>query len=101
MKISEFQTLMKELYLHQDRERGHFKTFLWLIEEVGELASLLKEETPSKSRISEEMADIMAWTSSLANLLEIDLEQALQQKYPNKCLKCNSNPCRCGNKNGD
>ena len=98
MKFSEFQKLMKELYFHQDSNRGIEKTFIWLVEEVGELASTLKQGSElDLSKISEEMADIIAWMSSLANLLEIDLEKALVEKYPNKCIKCNSNPCCCSN----
>ena len=89
---------MKELYFHQDSNRGIEKTFIWLVEEVGELASTLKQGSQlDLNKISEEMADIIAWMSSLANLLEIDLEKALVEKYPNKCIKCNSNPCCCSN----
>ncbi len=40
MKISDFQNLMKELYLHRDSNRGISNTFIWLIEEIGELAFL-------------------------------------------------------------
>lgn len=98
MKISEFQKSMKEIFFHQDSKRGIEKTFIWLVEEVGELANTLKQGSELDSKkISEEMADIIAWMSSLANLLEIDLEKALNDKYPNKCIKCNSNPCRCSN----
>jgi len=78
--------------------RGIEKTFIWLVEEVGELASTLKQDSElDLNKVSEEMADIIAWMSSLANLLEIDLEKALVDKYPNKCIKCNSNPCCCSN----
>ncbi len=96
MRVSEFQNLMKTLYFHQDTKRGIEKTFIWLVEEIGELARLLKDKGyKNRKDISEELADILAWTSSLANLLEINLETALSEKYPNKCLKCDSNPCCC------
>ena len=95
MKISEFQELIRTLYLNKDKNRGISGTFIWLIEEIGELASLLNEETLDSTKISEELADIIAWTTSLANLMEIELEEALNLKYPEKCKKCNSNPCKC------
>ena len=95
MKISEFQKLMRDLYFHQDSKRGLEGTFIWLVEEMGELASLLKENKIQKDKTAEELADIIAWTGSIANLLEIDLENALKKKYPNKCSKCDSIPCRC------
>ncbi len=95
MKISDFQNLMRELYFHRDSERGINRTFIWLVEEIGELANLIKYEKIEKKHISEEIADIIAWTNSLANLLDIDIEKALSEKYPQKCLKCNSSPCQC------
>jgi NTP pyrophosphatase (non-canonical NTP hydrolase) len=95
MRFSEFQTLIKELYYTKDHARGVNGSFIWLVEEVGELATLLKKEDLELDKISEEIADIIAWTSSIANLLDIDIESALRQKYPNKCSKCNSKPCVC------
>ncbi|MFX1327733.1 MAG: MazG nucleotide pyrophosphohydrolase domain-containing protein [Promethearchaeota archaeon] len=95
MKISEFQNLIKELYLLRDKNRGIKGTFLWLIEEIGELAQVLKSEKVDKKHVSEELADVIAWTSSLANLLNINLEHALSNKYPDICIKCRSNPCIC------
>ena len=46
-------------------------------------------------RTNKEIADVIAWVNSLANLLDINVEEALFDKYPNKCRKCNSLPCRC------
>ena len=95
MKISDFQKLMRELYFHRDSERGINRTFIWLVEEIGELANLIKYEKIEKTHISEEIADIIAWTNSLANLLDINIEKALSEKYPKTCIKCNSSPCQC------
>jgi NTP pyrophosphatase (non-canonical NTP hydrolase) len=95
MNISEFQKLIKHLYFKKDKERGLYKTFIWLVEEIGELANLIKSNDMTKEDIKEELADITAWTISIANILEIDIESALIDKYPNKCRKCNSSPCQC------
>lgn len=95
MKISDFQKLMRELYFNRDSERGINRTFIWLVEEIGELANLIKNEKIEKKHISEEIADIIAWTNSLANLLDINIEKALSEKYPKNCIKCNSSPCQC------
>ncbi len=95
MRFKEFQKLIEELYFKKDNARGIKGTFIWLIEEIGELATLLNKDDFNLEKISEEIADIIAWTCSIANLLEIDIESALRQKYPDKCIKCNSNPCIC------
>ena len=96
MKISDFQDLIKNLYLPNDLKRGAKSTFIWLVEEVGELATLLNSSDINKKKTSEELADIIAWTMSIANLLHVDMEEALFNKYPNKCRKCSSAPCKCG-----
>jgi len=96
MEIREFQKLIKKLYFHKDSERGVEKTFIWLCEELGELAeALLKKD---KAMLKEELADVFAWLVSLANLLEIDLEDAVREKYPEFCVKCGKAPCECKEK---
>ena len=95
MEISDFQKLIKDLYFHKDTKRGIDKTFIWLVEEIGELANIFNKKKYKKEIISEELADIIAWSCSIANLLDIDIENALVDKYPNKCLRCSQNPCIC------
>ncbi len=96
MRITEFQGLIKDLYFRQDYKRGIKATYIWLIEEIGELAKIINDPKIDIEQASEELADIIAWTSSLANLLDIDLKDALLKKYPNMCIKYKSNPCICG-----
>ncbi len=97
MKISEFQNLIKDLYFKADKHRGIDATFIWLIEEIGEFARILRSKEINTNDASEELSDIIAWTNSIANLLDIDLESAISKKYPGVCVKCKSNPCICGN----
>ncbi|MEM0084972.1 MAG: MazG nucleotide pyrophosphohydrolase domain-containing protein [Candidatus Methanomethylicia archaeon] len=93
MQLSEVQQLIKEIYFNRDRERGIEKTFIWFVEEVGEFAKTLKKG--SKSDVENELADVFAWLLSLANLLEIDLENAFTSKYNWCCPRCKQNPCKC------
>ena len=41
MQIKEFQGIISEKYEKRDRERGIPATFMWFVEEVGELATAL------------------------------------------------------------
>ncbi len=84
MEINEFQQLMRQLYFKNDYERGVLKTALWLIEEIGELAGAIVKDG-SQEELEEELADIIAWTASLANILNIDLATAINKKY-HHCL---------------
>jgi NTP pyrophosphatase (non-canonical NTP hydrolase) len=95
LKIAEFQNLMQDLYLKRDKARGLEKTMLWLVSEVGELSEAIRLQNSQK--IAEEAADVLAWLCSVANLTNIDLETAASSKYPGKCARCDSNPCKCKN----
>jgi len=84
MHIKAFQQIISEKYEKTDRERGIPKTFLWFMEEIGELATALASD--DKENQEEEFADVMAWLCTLANISDIDLEQALK-KYTSGTLK--------------
>lgn len=81
MHIREFQRLISDRYEKTDRERGVPKTFMWFIEEVGELSTALAG-TDRENQI-EEFADVLAWLCTLANIQDVDLETAVQ-KYTTK-----------------
>ena len=93
MRIAEFQNLMEDLYIQRDRKRGVDKTMLWLISEVGELAEAIRIRNTQK--IAEELADVLAWLCSVANLTKIDLGAEALNKYPGRCDRCNCKPCQC------
>jgi len=84
MHISEFQKLISEKYEERDRQRGTPKTFLWFVEEVGELATALAKD--DKQNKNEEFADVFAWLCTLANINDVDLEKACK-KYTSGRLK--------------
>ena len=96
MQISEFQELIDRMYSDRDRERGTSGTFMWLIEEVGELASALAEGTPEEK--SKEFADVLAWIFTLANVADVDLASALEAKYGSGCPGCGKMICVCNAK---
>jgi NTP pyrophosphatase (non-canonical NTP hydrolase) len=93
LHIAEFQEMMKYLFLQRDSERGVKGTYKWLVDEVNELGEALQRE--NREETEKEFADVIAWLSSLANLLDIDLEKAALSKYPHLCPKCEKAPCEC------
>jgi NTP pyrophosphatase (non-canonical NTP hydrolase) len=90
--LAEFQDLMRRTYLDRDERRGRDATFRREVEEVGELARTLRREDP-KARI-EEVSDVLAWLTSLANQAGVDLEEAAA-RYADGCPKCGQIPCGC------
>lgn len=93
MRIGEFQQLMKDLYYERDLKRGKDKTMLWVVEEIGELAEAVKDD--DRPTVAEELADVIAWVTSIANLYNLNLEEILSTKYPGYCPRCENKPCEC------
>ncbi len=93
MHIREFQQLIDKMYSDKDRARGSAKTFLWFAEEVGELASAIAK-SDDRANLTEEFADVLAWLVTLANVENIDLEEAIT-KFTKGCPGCGEITCRC------
>ncbi|MEO0530682.1 MAG: MazG nucleotide pyrophosphohydrolase domain-containing protein [Planctomycetota bacterium] len=93
MHVSDFQQLIRDMYLDKDIERGIDGTFMWLMEEVGELAAALREGTLEEQR--GEFADVLAWLTTIANVAGVDLTEALREKYGSGCPGCGLMACRC------
>jgi NTP pyrophosphatase (non-canonical NTP hydrolase) len=90
--LAEFQRRIEATFLERDRRRGLEGTFLWFVEEVGELARALKKGDPENLR--EEFADVLAWLATLASIAGVDLASAAEA-YADGCPSCHASPCRC------
>ena len=77
MDIQDFQNFIRKKYFQRDNERGTPATFMWFIEEVGELSSALAGD--DDLNIEEEFADVLAWLCTLANISGVDLEKAVEK----------------------
>jgi len=91
--LADFQTLIRRMYLEKDVARGIDGTFMWLIEEIGELAGALRDGTPEEQ--AEEFADVLAWLATIANVAGIDLTVAVGHKYGSGCPGCGRSVCTC------
>jgi NTP pyrophosphatase (non-canonical NTP hydrolase) len=91
--IKEAQEMMRRIYLKRDKTRGVMGTLERTFDELEELREAIQNDDPGS--VSDEMGDVFAWLCSLANLLGIDLSEALFNKYSDVCSKCKSSPCDC------
>ena len=92
MSLDEFQEQIESIYFERDSARGVAGTFMWFLEEVGELAHALRaDETES---LHEEFADVLAWLSTLASISGVRLSEAAG-RYGQGCPYCGHAPCTC------
>jgi NTP pyrophosphatase (non-canonical NTP hydrolase) len=93
VSFADFQGLIRKMYFEKDEARGVDGTFMWLMEEVGELAAALREG--SKQDQMEEFADVLAWLTTIANVAGVDLTKAITAKYGAGCPGCGQFICVC------
>lgn len=93
ISLRDFQQLIRGMYHEKDVARGVDGTFMWLMEEVGELAAALREGTPDE--LAAEFADVLAWLTTIANVADVDLTAAVTKKYGSGCPGCGLLVCTC------
>ena len=91
-ELGDLQRRMEQTYGERDRARGIPATVAWLAEEVGELAKAARKGTRAEQ--VHELGDTLAWLASLANQLDISLEEAAA-RYSDGCPRCGARPCDC------
>jgi NTP pyrophosphatase (non-canonical NTP hydrolase) len=94
MTLGELQETIAATFGAKDRQRGTEGTFMWFMEEVGELSAALRSGTDAER--AGEFADVLAWLTTLANNAGINLETAFRAKYGAGCPGCGQTPCACG-----
>jgi NTP pyrophosphatase (non-canonical NTP hydrolase) len=93
VSLTDLQALIHKMYFEKDAARGVEGTFMWLMEEVGELAAALREGSHQDKM--EEFADVLAWLATIANVAGVDLSEAVKQKYGAGCPGCGQLVCTC------
>ena len=87
MTLEAFQQHIHDRYYKTDKARGTPGTFMWFVEEVGELATALHKaageggDTSGSTDLEQEFADVLAWLCTLANINDVDLATAVNKKY--------------------
>jgi NTP pyrophosphatase (non-canonical NTP hydrolase) len=90
--LDQFQHVIEATFGERDRARGVPSSVAWLAEEVGELAQAVRKG--SHEQQVHEFGDVLAWLTSLANQLGVDLTEAAA-RYANGCPRCGAIPCTC------
>ena len=91
--LAHLQQVIRDTYDAKDRRRGVEGTFMWFMEEVGELSAALR--SGDKPELAAEFADVLAWLATLANIAGVDLDAAVRAKYGGGCPGCRLSPCVC------
>ena len=75
--MSALQQIVRERYFTTDNKRGIYHTALWFHEEVGELSAAIARG--DKQNAKEEFGDVLMWLLTLANLMEVEMEEVVAE----------------------
>jgi NTP pyrophosphatase (non-canonical NTP hydrolase) len=92
LSLRDLQASIAATFGERDRTRGVDGTFRWWVEEVGEVAKALRKRDPAE--LEHELGDALAWLTSVANLVDVDLERAVA-RFMDSCPRCGKSPCIC------
>ena len=81
MEISALQKIVKDRYFETDNARGIYHTALWFHEEVGELSAAIASNDIENAK--EELGDVLMWLITLANLLDVSMEDVVKDYLNN------------------
>ena len=98
LTLPAIQKLIEQMYGAKDSSRGTSGTFMWLMEEIGELAAELRSQEPGQppgKALELEFADVLAWLVTIANVAGVDLDSAFRAKYGTGCPGCHELLCVC------
>lgn len=100
--LGQWQQHLGTLYGDRNRQRGLENVLNRLSREISELLSLqmkIPYLTLSLEDIEREfaleLADALAWTVAVANILSLDLEDAVLERFGSGCWNCRKIPCVC------
>jgi NTP pyrophosphatase (non-canonical NTP hydrolase) len=92
LNLDDFQDVIARTYGERDAARGLPSAVAWLAEEVGELAQAVRKGDAAQQL--HELADVLAWTTSIAVQLGLSMDDAAQ-RYASGCPRCGRIPCAC------
>lgn len=100
--LADWSKHMSDVYGERNRRKGIDYVMGRLTNEIGELLSLAMRlpelegnQEQTLHEFSLELADVISWIMTSANVLSVDLEQAVARRYKNGCTSCQAIPCTC------
>lgn len=96
---------LDHVYGPANRKNGIDRAVGRLFAEIGEVTAAIVmpasglrdfDTNSSLKEIASELGDVLAWVIGVSNLLGVELEGAVLERFWPVCRVCCSNPCRCG-----
>jgi len=92
--FEDWQLYLGVVYRDENANITPSTAVLKIIEDIGKTSRSLRIGR-NISNVKNHLAGVLAWTITLANKFHIRIDDVIYTRYPNKCARCQSRPCKC------
>ena len=90
--LQQWQRFISKLYQEENTRLTPMNALLAMMKDVGDLA-MLNRKREGQDQITSKLAAILAWTLTIAQLLQLDLTSVVYEKYDDHCPVCGQSIC--------
>ena len=90
--LKEWQNFISKLYQEENARLTPMNALMAMMKDVGDLAMLNRKRSGAEQMTSK-LAAILAWTLTIAQLLDFDLAAVVYEKYDDHCPVCGQDIC--------
>lgn len=92
LTLREWQGFISKLYRKENMRLTPTNSLVAMMKDVGDLAMLNRKRAPME-QITSKLSAILAWTLTIAELLQLDLAAEVFTKYDDHCPSCGESIC--------
>jgi NTP pyrophosphatase (non-canonical NTP hydrolase) len=90
--LRDWQTFISKVYQEENARLSPMNALVAMMKDVGDLAMIHRMREP-QSEVTLKLAAILAWTLTIAQLLQLDLSVVVNEKYDDHCPECGREIC--------
>ncbi len=90
--LTDWQSFISQVYRAENARLSPMNALVAMMKDVGDLA-MIHRKRESQKEVTLKLAAILAWTLTIAQLLQLDLSTIVNEKYDNQCPECGKEIC--------
>ncbi len=90
--LTDWQSFISQVYRAENARLSPMNALVAMMKDVGDLA-MIHRKRESQKEVTLKLAAILAWTLTIAQLLQLDLSTIVNKKYDNQCPECGKEIC--------
>jgi NTP pyrophosphatase (non-canonical NTP hydrolase) len=90
--LHEWQVFISKVYQDENSRLSPMNALVAMMKDVGDLAMIHRKRDP-QTELTLKLAAILAWTLTIAQLLQLNLSEVVNDKYDDRCPECGKEIC--------